>query len=79
MTVSLRDYLWKNRWRFTQHEFARRVGIAPTYLSRIANGAITPSMTLAKKIQQETNGEVKWHELMEYCSNIQEAKLEKSK
>lgn len=79
MTVSLRNYLWTNRWRFAQYDFARRVGIKPTHLSRIANGAALPSVSLAKRIERETEGLVKWHELMEFCYSMQEAKLEKSK
>jgi len=79
MTTSLRDYLWKNRWRFTAVEFARRIDTNPTYLSKISTGAIIPSMALAKKIQQETNNEVIWHELMEFCHTVQEAKNDASK
>ncbi len=79
MSRSLRDYLWQNRWRFTQSEFARRLEIGPTHLSRIANGAVIPAMKLAKKIEQETNKEVLWHELMEFCYTVQERRSEKSK
>ncbi len=79
MTESLRDYLWRNRWRFTQKEFAERLHINPTYLSHIANGGVIPSMQLAKKIELETGNAIKWHELMEFCNTIQEAKKEKTK
>lgn len=79
MTMSLREYLWQNRWRFTQKDFAARLKITPTYLSHIANGGVIPSMTLAKSIELETAGSIKWHELMDYCSTMLEAKKEKTK
>lgn len=79
MTMSLRDYLWTNRWRFTQKEFAARLHISPTYLSHVANGGVVPSMPLAKSIELETGGAIKWHELMDFCAAIQEAKKEKTK
>ncbi len=79
MTMSLREYLWQNRWRFTQKEFADRLKITPTYLSHVANGGVIPSMALAKKIELETAGAIKWHELMDYCSTMLEAKKEKIK
>lgn len=72
MGISLRDYLWKNRKRFNKEEFSKRLKIRPNYLSRICGGQCLPSMMLAKKIEVETNGEVKWSELMEFCYNIME-------
>ena len=79
MPMSLRDYLFKNRRRFHAEEFARRIQINPTYLSRIVNGNVIPSIFLAKKIQVETNSEVIWYELMEFCYSILEAKKENIK
>lgn len=79
MATSLRDYLWLNKKRFTQEEFARRLGIAETYLSKIANGYKVPSITLAKKIELESNGEVRWHELMEFCHKLVQEKNSESK
>lgn len=74
MSMSLRDYLFRNRKRFNAEEFARRLEINPTHLSRIVNGNVIPSYFLAKKIQLETNSEVIWHELMDFCNSILEAK-----
>ena len=79
MTTSLREYLWRNRWRFTAQEFAVRLKINPTHLSKIANGAMMPSIQLAKKIEIETNAEVKWNEIMDFCYTTAEAKSERSK
>ena len=75
MTKSLRDYLWINRSRFTAEEFAERLGVARAYFSRVVNGKAIPSISLAKKIEKESGGEVKWHELMEFCYAV----LEQSK
>jgi DNA-binding transcriptional regulator YdaS (Cro superfamily) len=67
MGMMLREYLWKNRWRFNRKEFAERVGVIPTYLSSVAHGSTRPSISLAKRIEEATQGEVVWHELMEFC------------
>lgn len=74
MSTSLRDYLWRNRWRFNSKEFAERLGIDPTHLSKIANGSHVPSIALAKKIEAATDFEVKWHELIDFCFESKQSK-----
>lgn len=64
---TLKEYLWRNRFRMKAHEFADRLGIEKTYLSAVSNGRSMPSVQLAKAIQQETNGEVLWHDLIDWC------------
>ena len=73
MTMSLRDYLWRNRSTLTKQELAKRLGINRTYLSKVVNGLKTPSIELSKKIELETKGEVIWQELMEFCHVLEEA------
>lgn len=65
-----------NKKRFTAEEFARRVGVTPTYLSHIVNGKVTPSTSLSKKIERESSGEVVWHELLDFCHRVVEEKNE---
>lgn len=69
MSVTLRDYLWINRSKITSSQLAAKLGISRSYLSKIANGRLCPSIDLAKAIQMETGGEVLWHEIMEFSFN----------
>lgn len=66
MSVTLYNYLWINRHKFTKVEFAKKVGISPQYLSRIVSGSMIPSISLSKRIERETKGIIKWYEIMEY-------------
>jgi transcriptional regulator with XRE-family HTH domain len=69
VSITLRDYLWINRAKITSSQLAERLGISRSYLSKIANGRLCPSIDLAKAIQMETNGEVLWYEVMEFSYN----------
>ncbi len=70
MKTTLREYLWKNRFHTFAYEVAERVGIKKTYLSNVVNGSVIPSVPLAKRIEKETNGEVVWHELIDWCTEM---------
>ena len=61
----LYEYLFRNRNNFTMQEMADKLGLTRPYFSRIVNLRLVPSIDLAKKIEKETGGMVKWHELME--------------
>jgi len=55
--TQLQQWLKENNIKVS--DFAKRLGIHRTYLSDIVNGHETPSYTLAKLIEYETNGEVR--------------------
>ncbi len=50
---------WLKERNIKISDFAKRLGIHRTYLSDIVNGHETPSWTLARLIEYETEGEVK--------------------
>lgn len=68
--VTLREYLWKNRFDVRAYELAQKVDISKEYLSAIVNGRYIPSVALAKAIQEATNGDVRWHELIDWCTEM---------
>lgn len=47
-----------NESRLSQREFARTIGIDPSYLSLLVSGQKRPSLTLAVKIERATAGKV---------------------
>lgn len=55
--MDLETYLWKNRIELK--DFATKVGCHYSYISMIANNKRTPSLKLARKIEEVTNGQVK--------------------
>ncbi len=55
--MDLDTYLWKNRIEIK--DFAAKVGCHNSYISMIANNKRSPSIKLAKKIEEATNGQVK--------------------
>ena len=55
--MTLREYLKENR--ITVKEFAQKVDVSRSYLSRIVWGDIKPGKMLVKIIELETNGKVK--------------------
>lgn len=65
--VTLKEYLWSNRFRMFSYEFADKVGVERRYLSAIVNGRYVPSVQLAKAIQKATDGEIKWNDLIDWC------------
>lgn len=61
--MDLCEYLSING--LTQEKFAAMLGLKSRYyINRILNGRVTPSVSLAKKIQIATKGAVKAHELI---------------
>jgi len=46
-------------------EFARWIGVSPSYLSRILNGGTVPSSRLLLKIEKQTGGVVKASSFLE--------------
>ena len=61
----LHEYLFRNRKNFTMKDMALRLGLTRTYFSKIVNLKKVPSIDIAKKIEKETGGLIKWAELME--------------
>lgn len=64
--MNLYDWLWSHRRVYTHKEFAKKLNISPSYLSRIINLKDKPSSALAKDIEKLTNGEVLWHDLIDH-------------
>lgn len=65
MESQLYTYLRSRRFFLSHREFASKIGLAPTNLSRILNGHTLPGVALAKKIEKATDGEIKWHEIID--------------
>jgi plasmid maintenance system antidote protein VapI len=65
MKKTLREYLWENRFNITAREFSKKLDIHHETLSRIVHGHQPLSMSLAKKIEEATGGQCKWHEIMD--------------
>ena len=61
-TMKLREYLFVHR--MTVKEFSALVDYSRTHLSAIVNDKLRPSAKLARRIEKETNGEVKAEELL---------------
>lgn len=59
-TVNERIKMLRNHLNLTQQEFAERVGITSTQLSRIENGDGTPQNTTIQKISEGTNVSFEW-------------------
>lgn len=68
--IDMKLFYWlrENKRFIKHHEFAEKLGISLTYLSRIVNCKQSPSVRLAKRIQEITNGQVKWHEIIDQVS-----------
>lgn len=60
--MELKLYLVKNRIKI--HEFAERLGCSRTHLTEVINGKKKAGLTLAKFIEQITNGEVTTEEIL---------------
>lgn len=60
--MDLRRFLFEKRLSVT--DFCKNLGCSRVHLSEIINGRRVPSLTLAKLIERETNGEVLVEELL---------------
>jgi transcriptional regulator with XRE-family HTH domain len=60
--MKLREYLFIHR--MTVKEFSELVDYSRTHLSAIVNEKLRPSPKLARRIEKETNGEVKAEDLL---------------
>lgn len=67
--MNLDLFLFHHRKEISRDSFSSRIGITKTHLSRILNGIGIPSIKLAKKIEEETHGEVTWQEAIEEAYN----------
>jgi transcriptional regulator with XRE-family HTH domain len=61
-TMNLREYLFIRR--MSVKSFSEIVDYSRTHISSIVNGRLIPSPKLARRIEKETNGEVKAEELL---------------
>lgn len=57
---------WRQKHNITQQEFAARLDISEAQLSRIETGASDLSMELARKVVEETRGEVSGGDLIAF-------------
>lgn len=60
--MKLREYLFVHR--MTVKEFSELLDYSRTHLSAIVNEKLKPSPKLARRIEKETNGEVKAEDLI---------------
>jgi transcriptional regulator with XRE-family HTH domain len=60
--MDLDEYLFRKR--ISQTEFAHALGISRNHLGEILRGRRNPSIKLAKKIEELTNGEVSKEEAL---------------
>jgi len=60
--VTLRDYLDAHDLKL--HEFAEASGLSVSYLSRLVNRRLRPSMEAAIRIHRATGGEVTFEDLV---------------
>ncbi|WP_190305653.1 helix-turn-helix domain-containing protein [Roseicitreum antarcticum] len=60
--MTLAEYLKAKE--LTQREFARAVEVSASYMNEIVQGAKTPSMSVAAKIEALTDGEVRMASLI---------------
>lgn len=63
--MTLAEWLFKNRKNLTHGDLARKLNVSRAYFSRIVNYKYIPSVKLAKDIQEATNGELIWHEIID--------------
>jgi transcriptional regulator with XRE-family HTH domain len=63
--MTLAEWLFKNRKNISHRDLARKLKVSAPYFSRIVNYKYVPSVKLAKEIQEATNGEVIWHEIID--------------
>lgn len=62
VNMNLREYLFRNE--MTKTEFAKRIGTHRNTLYLIIKGKVNPSLPMAKKIEEVTNGEVQMEDLL---------------
>jgi transcriptional regulator with XRE-family HTH domain len=62
MGITLREYIFKHD--LSVEEISKKIGISQPYLSAIKCNTKQASVTLAKKIERVTGGEVSWIELL---------------
>lgn len=60
--MKLDEYLF--RMKTTKKDFAEKVGISRGYLQHLLSGIKSPSVKLAKKIEEATGGKVTKEELL---------------
>ena len=61
--MKLRTYLQSHQIR--QDEFAARIGVTQSYVSRLVRGAQLPSRRLVRRIAEETDNKVGLHDFEE--------------
>ena len=54
--MHLHEYLYKNKIK--HEDFARQIGVSRSTLHRIMTGEMDPRLSIVKKIEKATNGEV---------------------
>jgi transcriptional regulator with XRE-family HTH domain len=55
---------WRKDKGWSQEEFARRLDVEPSMISKWERGTVMPSLPHAKKILEVTNGEVTLDDLV---------------
>ena len=60
--MGLDEYLWRNK--ISRTDFALLIGISRSYLQQILSRKRNPSVKLAKKIEEVTEGKVSKEEML---------------
>jgi transcriptional regulator with XRE-family HTH domain len=63
--ITIKDYLWESR--LTLKQFAEKIGVPYTHISKLANKRHVPEYATARKIQDSTDHRVDARELMLAC------------
>ena len=63
--MQLDEYLFRTKQ--SRVKFAQRLGITAPYLCHIVSGRVSPSVRLAKRIEDETKGMVGWVDLIDFA------------
>lgn len=62
--MELREFLIKEK--ISQADFAKKIGVTRARVNQIANKKMNPSIVLAYRIKEETNGRVSIEELISH-------------
>jgi len=66
--MDLDYYLWKNKIKFK--DFARKLGIDPSHVSKLVQKKTTPSLIVAMKIHEESKGKIPFEEMISFSDKL---------
>ena len=63
--MDLREFMFYNK--ITQEQLGKQVGATRSYINAIVHGRYKPSMDLAKRLEEATNGKVSLNTILSAC------------